>query len=233
MSDSVESSGWIEGDTLPEDLPESPLAILGAWFEEAQRAKLTRNPNAITLATADDSGNPSARIVLCKHLDELGYLVFYTNRESRKGRELAQRPRAAAVFHLDASERQIRVVGPIVQSPDAESDAYFATRSVVSRIGAWASKQSQPIGSRDELLEQVGEAMADHGVGARSLLGDEEVSLPRPPYWGGYRLWFERVELWCGGSGRVHDRAEWARDLTPDSAGGFKPRPWAATRLQP
>ena len=223
----------IEGDTLPEDLPVSPLAIARAWFEEAVRAKHTRNPDAIALATADDKGNPSVRIVLCKHLDELGYLVFYTNRESRKGAELGLRPRAAAVFHLDAFERQIRVEGPVVRSPDAESDAYFRSRSVVSRIGAWASRQSRPIASRETLMDQVGEAMGRHGVGAENVLGNSDMEIPRPPHWGGFRLWFERVELWCGGSGRVHDRAVWSRTLDPGTSESFEAGEWESTRLQP
>ncbi len=233
MSESQKgTSELISGEGLPETLPESPLAIMHAWFEEAVAARRTLNPDAIALATADARGVPSVRIVLCKHLDDAGYLVFYTNHNSRKGRELAQQDQASAVFHFDAFERQIRVEGRVVQSPESESDRYFASRSVISRIGAWASDQSQPIASREDLLERVSRAMERLGVGPSDVLGESEVSVPRPPHWGGFRLWFERVELWAGGAGRIHDRAAWTRELA-GSDGEFSGGPWSATRVQP
>ncbi len=224
--------GLFEGDGLPETLPQSPMALVREWFLEAVEAKKTRNPDAFALATADKRGVPSVRILLCKHLDELGYLVFYTNLQSRKGRELSEQPRAAAVFHLDAFERQIRVEGHVVQSPDAESDEYFAGRSVISRIGAWASDQSRPIASREHLMDRVADTMDQLGVGAPDILGETGITIPRPPYWGGYRLWFDAVELWVGGTGRVHDRVLWTRELRAGD-GQFDPGPWEATRLQP
>lgn len=224
--------GLIEGETLPERLPADPWPLVAAWFERAQAHAQTPNPDAMALATADAEGNPSVRVVLCKRIDPAGYLVFYTNRESRKGRELAQRPRAAVVMHWDRLERQVRIEGPVVESPDAESDAYFATRALVSRIGAWASEQSRPLEGREALLRRVERVVERFGLSMAELMGEGEAVVPRPPHWGGYRLWAERVELWCGGSGRIHDRAAWIRGLSP-CVEGFETTPWQGSRLCP
>ncbi len=211
---------------LPEPLPPDPFPFLTAWLARAERDRIAPNPNAMTLATRGPDGAPAARIVLCKAIEpDPGYLVFYTNYESRKGRDLDAHPRAAIVFHWDALDRQARIEGPVVRSPAAESDAYFATRPWESRIGAWASRQSEPLASRQALLDQVAEAAARFGI-------DESAAIPRPPHWGGYRLWAQRIELWVGGVGRIHDRAAWTRSLQPASD-GFVPGPWKATRLQP
>ena len=142
---------------------------------------------------------------------EKGYVVFFTNFESRKGRELAAHPRAAAVFHWDTLHRQVRIEGPVVRSPDAESDEYFASRALESRIGAWASQQSEPLASRAALTEQVRASAARFGVTPRTR---RKASVPRPQHWGGYRLWIDAIELWTEGAGRIHDRAVWTRDLT-------------------
>ena len=224
----------LEGE-LPEPLPESPSGLLAAWYEDAQRRAGTPNPNAFTLATADVSGAPSARIVLCKHMDaQRGMLVFYTNYQGRKGRELESNPRAAAVFHWDGLDRQARLEGRIVRSPAEESDAYFASRPVQSRLGAWASRQSQPLASRQALLDQVGEAIIELGLDAGVLMdASGDAKIPRPPFWGGYRLWATRIELWVGATGRIHDRAAWTRDLAPRGAFEFDAGPWSATRLNP
>lgn len=226
-----------DSESLPDVLPESPLATLRAWFDEAVAAGRTPNPNAIALATADEWGNPSVRIVLLKILnDALGYLVFFTNHQSRKGRELAARPRAAVVLLSDHFDRQIRVEGPIVHSPAEESDAYFASRALISRIGSSASAQSQPIESREAMLGRVADTMEILGISPSDILAGVDRPIPRPPHWGGFRLWFDRVELWTGGSGRVHDRAAWTRSLTPgsgSSSSAFVPGTWSATRLQP
>ena len=155
------------------------------------------------------------RIVLCKKLIPApGFLVFFTNYDSRKGAELAANPRASAVFHWDAFGRQVRVEGPIVRSPADESDEYFASRALDSRIGAWASLQSQPLDARRTLLKRVAVEAARFGT-----------SVPRPPHWGGYRLWPESVELWIEGPFRVHDRARWTRSLVPAGDDGFAPGP--------
>ena len=144
---------------LPDPLPAEPLELAASWLGEATRNKVQPNPNAMVLATTDASGHPSARVVLCKEIvPQPGYLSFYTNYHSRKGRDLHDNPRAAIVLHWDTLHRQVRVEGRIAQMSAAESDAYFATRNWQSRLGAWASQQSEPIGSRAELLGKVTKA---------------------------------------------------------------------------
>lgn len=205
---------------LPEPLPSDPLAVMQAWLAEA--AGVVRNSTSMTLATVDPDGRPSARMVICRGFDATaGWLVFYTDRESPKARALEKTPYAAAVFHWDALERQIRVEGPITIAPDSDSDAYWATRPVDARVAAIASDQSRPIESRAALLARVAEIAQSAG---------QEPA--RPPRWGGYRVWAERVELWVGQPARVHDRARWTRTLTA-ARGGFTGGPWSATRLQP
>lgn len=216
---------------LPEELPAHPFALFKAWWDEAHAKRVQPNPHAMCLATIDPDARPSARIVLCKGMDldpGAGYFVFYTNRSSRKGEALEANPRASLVFHWDQLERQVRVDGPAVRSPDDESDRYFATRPLESRIGAWCSEQSRPIASRDDMLAKVGMTIMRLGV----ALDDEKAVVPRPPHWGGYRVWVETMELWVGGPGRVHDRARWTRHLTAAGA-GFTPGGFSATRLQP
>lgn len=203
---------------LPDVLPADPLPIVRAWLDEA--ATVVRNASAMTLATVTPEGRPTARMVICRGFDATtGWFVFYTDRESGKGRDLAARPRAALVFHWDSAERQVRVEGPVTEAPDADSDRYWATRPVEARVAAIASRQSQPLASRAALLERVEAARAPGGT-------------PRPARWGGYRVWAERVELWVGQPARVHDRARWTRALAPEGD-GYAPGPWSATRLMP
>jgi pyridoxamine 5'-phosphate oxidase len=216
-------------DFLPEPLPTSPLSIFEQWYREARELRTQPNPDAMVLASIASDGRPSARVVLCKRIDAgAGYIVFFTNYESRKGRELLADPRAAAVFHWDSMHRQVRVEGRIEQSPADESDHYFASRALDSRIGAWASKQSQPLASRAALAEQVRQAASRLGIEPGATTGH----VPRPPHWGGFRLWLESVELWMEGPNRIHDRAVWTRTLE-QNAGSFAARPWSATRLNP
>ena len=147
---------------LPDPLPAEPLELAARWLAEATAGKVQPNPNAMVLATVDAAGQPSARVVLCKQLEPVpGSLTFYTNYESRKGRELQQQPRAAVVMHWDALHRQVRVEGRITRVSADESDNYFATRNWQSRLGAWASQQSQPIASRAELLRKVAPRRCD------------------------------------------------------------------------
>jgi pyridoxamine 5'-phosphate oxidase len=224
---------------LPEPLPAEPLQLAAAWLAEALQQGLQPNPNAMVLATVDADGRPSARVVLCKQIEPApGVVTFYTNYESRKGRELLATGRAAIVMYWDQQHRQLRIEGPVCKAPAAQSDAYFATRNWQSRLGAWASRQSQPVGSRAELTTQVTRAALRLGLpGAAPGDGDEAAAdpgtrIPRPPYWGGLQLWADAVELWVEGSARIHDRARWQRELTARD-GGFVPGPWSATRLQP
>jgi len=222
-------------EMLPDPLPEQPFALFRGWFDEARAGRIQPNPNAMTLATVDPDGRPSARIVLCKAIHEdPGLIVFYTNYNGRKGRALDANPHASLVFHWDPLDRQVRIEGPVTRSPADESDAYFRTRRWESRLGAWACDQSRPIESREKLLEQVAERAIELGIDMTKLVDGrgEDLEIPRPPHWGGYRVWAERVELWCAGSGRVHDRAEWTRTLTP-AGDGYTGGPWSATRLQP
>jgi pyridoxamine 5'-phosphate oxidase len=222
-------------DRLPDPLPEEPLEIAAAWLAESLRRRAAPNPNAMTLATATRDGRPAARIVLCKQIAARpGYVVFYTNYRSRKGRELAENPYAAAVLHFDPLQCQVRIEGLVECSPPEESDAYFASRPVESRIGAWASEQSEPIESREALQAAVAAAERRFGVAASepARAAAPEPGVPRPPHWGGYRLWGQAVELWVQGRARIHDRARWSRRL--ERVGGrIEAGAWTVTRLQP
>jgi pyridoxamine 5'-phosphate oxidase len=209
--------------SLPAKLPADPMPLFEQWFAHARAHAGQRNPDAMVVATTTPGGHPSARVVLCKRLVvDPGYVVFYTNYESRKGREIGANPRAAAVLYWDALGRQVRLEGPLVLSPAAESDEYFASRALDSRIGAWASLQSEPLASRTTLMKRVAAQAARFGV-----------QVPRPPHWGGYRLWPESVELWIEGSFRVHDRARWTRSLDLTVEDSPVAGPWLATRLYP
>ena len=221
-------------ELLPDPLPAQPLETANRWLADSWRLRQQPNPNAMVIATVDPDGQPSARVVLCKDIvPEPGYLVFYTNYLSRKGRQLAENPRAAAVIHWDALHRQVRVEGPVVKAPQTDSDDYFASRPWQSRLGAWASAQSEPIGSREELQAAVADAAKRFGTPPPETTGDGNVVVPRPPHWGGYRLWAESVELWVEGEARIHDRARWTRSLTRRADGMMDPGPWTSTRLQP
>lgn len=195
-----------------------------AWLEEAWNKRVQPNPDAMVIATVNSRGEPSARVVLCKAIvAEPGYLVFYTNYQSRKGQELGEHPRAAAVLFWDALHRQLRIEGPVLRSPASESDGYFASRPRERQVGAWASQQSQPVASRPALLAAVEQTSARFA----------QPPVPRPPHWGGFRLWAQSVELWVEGEGRIHDRARWTRDLRRTDEHTFAGGGWSATRLQP
>ena len=222
-----------DAEQLPDPLPPDPFGLLTGWFNEAREKVSRPNWNTMGLATVDTSGRPSSRMVLCKDIrpDE-GELVFYTNYRSRKARDLEANPRCALLMHWDELGRQVRVEGRAVKSPPEESDRYFASRAWESKIGAWASEQSAPIQSRQAMIEKIAETVVELGLDLAMIVDGhpEQLQIPRPPFWGGYRVRAEAVELWCNGAGRVHERARWQRTLDPETR---KPSPWHRTRLQP
>jgi pyridoxamine 5'-phosphate oxidase len=191
------------------DLDADPLRQFERWFAEAGDAVAV--PEAVALATATPDGRPSARMVLLKGADERGF-AFYTNVESRKGRELADNPRAALLFHWQPLGRQVRVEGAVERVAADEADAYFRSRPLGSRIAAWASPQSRPLADRAELDRLYADASARHGEGPTL-----------PPHWGGFRLVPEAYEFWQHGDDRLHDRVRYERD----AAG------WSRARLAP
>lgn len=192
---------------------DDPFEQFRRWFADAEASE-PNDPNAMTLATADADGRPSARIVLLKDVDSRGF-AFYTNTESQKGRQLEMNPFAALCFHWKSLRRQVRVEGPVTGVGEAEADAYFQSRARGSRIGAWASQQSRPLADRPTLLAAVARFEAEY----------QGRDVPRPPYWSGYRLTPLRIEFWQDGEFRLHDRFVFAR--SSDGA------PWTIQRLNP
>lgn len=216
--------------SLPDPLPENPFTLAANWLDQAMHDALQPNPNSMVLATVDARGQPSARVLLCKELlIKSGGVVFYTNYESRKGREIETTGGGAAVFHWDHQHRQIRIEGSVERVPESVSDAYFASRPWQSRLGAWSSRQSQPIGSLAELRARVRNT-AQHFEIPYDGPGTPEpasiaVDIPRPLHWGGYVLLASALELWVEGPYRIHERVRWTRTS--------RDGPWSHERLQP
>ena len=204
MQENSKRTGIFAGD--------DPFQIARSWLTEAESAE-PNDPNAIALSTVDENGMPNARMVLLKDIED-GAFVFYTNYGSAKAGEIDHGGKAAFVMHWKSLRRQIRVRGVVEREAGDKADAYYASRSLPSRLGAWASKQSQPLGSRGELLAEVAKITASKGLHP-----------DRPPFWGGYRIIPTEIEFWADGQHRLHDRFRWSRD----AAQGV----WKIDRLQP
>lgn len=213
MSDVVpiEHPGWLTAGDFTE--ADEPLRLFKAWFAEAERAEPV-NPEAMALATVDAGGLPNARMVLLKRFDEHGF-VFYTNLGSVKADELAGMPKAALTFYWKSLQRQVRVRGHVEPVAAAEADGYFATRSRMAQIGAWASKQSAALESRLAFEKAVARYAAKFAIGA----------VPRPPHWSGYRVVPRTIEFWQERPFRLHDRIAFTRSGVT--------APWSKTRLYP
>ena len=194
---------------------DDPFDIARAWLDEA-RASEPNDPNAIALASVDADGLPDVRMVLLKDIDGQGMdgsFVFYTNYDSAKGRQIEASGKAAFVMHWKSLHRQVRVRGTVTREDGSQADAYYDSRALQSRLGAWASRQSQPLDARSTLVAEVAKAGLRHGPRPA-----------RPPFWGGYRIVPSQMEFWADGAFRLHDRFRWTRDA---DAG------WAVERLSP
>ncbi len=186
----------VNDDSFERSLDGHPFTLFAQWLAEAEKSEVN-DPNGMALATVDENGLPDLRMVLLKGCDERGF-VFYTNLGSAKARELKGHPQAALLFHWKSLRRQVRVRGQVESVTDAEADAYFASRARLSQIGAWASKQSQPLESRFALETAVARETARFGISA----------VPRPPHWSGFRILPQEVEFWKDGAFRLHDRVK-------------------------
>jgi pyridoxamine 5'-phosphate oxidase len=213
MSDaaSIEHPVWLTGGDFTE--ADEPLRLFAAWFAEARQSEPV-NPEAMTLSTIDAAGMPDARMVLLKGFDERGF-VFYTNVDSIKGKELAAAPKAALTFYWKSLQRQVRLRGDVEIVSNEEADAYFATRSRMAQIGAWASKQSTALESRLAFEKAIAVQTTKFAIG----------TVPRPPFWSGYRVMPVQIEFWQERPFRLHDRIAFARVNSN--------MPWTKTRLYP
>ena len=191
---------------------DDPFAIARAWMVEAEAGELN-DPNAMSLATVDPDGMPNVRVVLLKEIEDDGF-VFYTNYESTKASELETAGMAAFVIHWKSLRRQIRVRGPVTRVSSDQADAYFASRSLKSRLGAWASQQSRPLANRAELERSLEDVTARFGD-----------SPPRPPHWGGYKIEPKLIEFWADGEYRLHNRFQWVKSHVDSE--------WKISRLHP
>lgn len=214
-------------------MTQNPLLLLHSWLNEAMELDLQPNPDTMAIATSNSQGLPNVRMVLCKEINtEEGYVVFYTNYNSVKSLEIKENPKCSALFHWDKLGYQIRIRGEILQSPDEENDTYFASRHLGSQVGAWASNQSNPVEDREALDDQFKKILDRFNLTSESITRNEQ-KIPRPPNWGGYRLWIEEIEFWLNQKDRLHDRLHFKRALTISSEGIETEKKWTVKRLQP
>ena len=197
-----------------------PFQIARRWMAEAEASE-PNDPNAIALSTVDAEGMPNVRMVLLKEIEDNAF-VFYTNYTSVKGQEVTQAGKAAFVCHWKSLHRQIRVRGVVEREEGPQADAYYASRSLKSRLGAWASAQSQPLKSRGALMAEVAKVTATHGTAPK-----------RPPFWGGFRIMPVEIEFWADGAYRLHDRFRWTRSEEAARTRQQDPAAWTTQRLNP
>lgn len=202
---------YTKGGLLEEELPGHPITLFKEWFDEAVQSG-THEPNAMALATTDADGHANVRYVLMKGIKE-NSIQFFTNYESEKGRELAGNPYASVVFWWPEIERQVRIRGHVEIMSEKESSAYFKSRPLGSKIGAWASEQSRSASGREELEERFQKEEEKY----------DDIEIPKPPFWGGYELYIDQIEFWQGRPGRLHDRIRYTN----------KNGDWEQMRLQP
>lgn len=191
---------------------DDPFVLVREWLAEATKTEIN-DPNAIALASADAEGMPNVRMVLLKEIEDDAF-VFYTNYESAKGREIAASGKAAFVMHWKSLRRQVRVRGHVSKEEGPQADAYYASRALESRIGAWASEQSRPLQSREALMARAAKLGVQHGLNPK-----------RPPFWGGFRICPVEIEFWADGAFRLHDRFRWTRERSGAD--------WTIQRLNP
>ena len=209
----AKSLNFIEEKLVFNPSTDDPFELFNQWYDDASKSEIN-DPNAMSLATVGENSMPSVRIVLLKSHNRNGF-VFYTNLKSRKGTELSEHPHAAIAFHWKTIRRQVRIEGSTEPVTKNEADEYFQSRARISQIGAWASQQSQPLDSREQLLNAVKSLEKKY----------ENVSIPRPPHWGGLRLRPTRIEFWHDGEFRLHDRFIFEKATNTEG--------WKITRLNP
>ena len=209
----AKSLNFIEEKLVFNPFTDDPFELFNQWYDDASKSEIN-DPNAMSLATVGENSMPSVRIVLLKSHNRNGF-VFYTNLKSRKGTELSENPHAAIAFHWKTIRRQVRIEGSTEPVTKNEADEYFQSRARISQIGAWASQQSQPLDSREQLLNSVKSLEKKY----------ENVSIPRPPHWGGLRLRPKRIEFWHDGEFRLHDRFIFEKATNTEG--------WEITRLNP
>ena len=209
----AKSLNFIEEKLVFNPSTDDPFELFNQWYDDASKSEIN-DPNAMSLATVGENSMPSVRIVLLKSHNRNGF-VFYTNLKSRKGTELSENPHAAIAFHWKTIRRQVRIEGSTEPVTKNEADEYFQSRARISQIGAWASQQSQPLDSREQLLNAVKSLEKKY----------ENVSIPRPPHWGGLRLRPTRIEFWHDGEFRLHDRFIFEKATNTEG--------WEITRLNP